>query len=94
MRAATCSKYALQNQLRGCAEGALDAVIMDFFPNDYGIIQADTVAEAIASGHYGSMSHDNDKDAASQALPSDRVLLQPLSVHLPRSCTFYTFCVT
>jgi len=84
MRAAThspylCSEYAPHNQLRGCAEGALDAVIMDSLPNDYGIIQADPVAEAIASGHYGSMSHDNDKDAASQALPSDRVQLQPLS---------------
>ena len=70
MRAAThspylCSEYAPHNQLRGCAEGALDAVIMNFLPNDYGIIQADSVAEAIASGHDGSISHDNDKDAES-----------------------------
>ena len=62
MRAAThspylCSNYALQNQLRCCAEGALDAVIINSLRTDYGIIQADTVAEAIASGHYGSTSN-------------------------------------
>ncbi len=52
MRAAThapdlFSKCVPQNQLRGCAVGASAAVIMDSLPNDYGIIRADPVAEAI-----------------------------------------------
>jgi hypothetical protein len=95
MRAAThapdlFNKCVPQNQLRGCAVGASAAVIMDSLQTT--TVSSERilpVAEAIASRQ--SISHDNDTDEESKALPSDRVLLKPLTVHLPRSCPCENF---